>query len=255
MASEVIHLSGAVVVDGETELTDVWAVDGKLTMERPTRSADLRIEGVVLPGLVDVHCHIGLGEYGAVPPEEAREQAIADRNTGVLLARDAGCPREPYSTRWLDDEPWAPRMIRCGQHLARARRYLRYLPRDIEPEELPDAVEVEALAGDGWVKLVGDWIDRSMETPDLALLWPDDLLSEAVQRAHAVGARVTTHVFSAEGADQALRCGLDCIEHGTGLDAEMMARAKQQGVAVVPTMIQREHFAEIAAGGQGKFPV
>jgi imidazolonepropionase-like amidohydrolase len=35
----------------------------------------------------------------------------------------------------------------------------------------------------------------------------------------------------------------------------MMARAKQQGVAVVPTMIQREHFAEIAAGGQGKFPV
>jgi imidazolonepropionase-like amidohydrolase len=255
MATEVIHLSGAVVVDSDTELTDVWAVDGRLTLERPARDADLRVDGVVLPGLVDVHCHIGLGDYGAVPPEEAREQAIADRDTGVLLARDAGCPREPWSTRWLDGEPWAPRMIRCGQHLAIAKRYLRYLPRDIVPDQLPDAVEVEALAGDGWVKLVGDWIDRDMAEPDLSLLWPDDKLAEAVDRAHAIGARVTTHVFSREGAAQALRCGLDCIEHGTGLDGAMMAQAKAKGVRVVPTMIQREHFAEIGAGGKGRFPV
>jgi hypothetical protein len=190
-----------------------------------------------------------------VPPEEARGQAIADRDTGVLLARDAGCPREPWDTRWLDGEAWAPRLIRCGQHLAIAKRYLRYLPRDIVPDELPEAVEVEARAGDGWVKLVGDWIDRSMPEPDLALLWPDDKLTEAAARAHALGARVTTHVFSAEGAAQALRCGLDCIEHGTGLDSAMMEDAVARGVRVVPTMIQREHFAEIAAGGQGRFPI
>jgi imidazolonepropionase-like amidohydrolase len=146
-------------------------------------------------------------------------------------------------------------MIRCGQHLAIARRYLRHLPRDIVPDELPGAVEVEARAGDGWVKLVGDWIDRSLPVPDLALLWPDDKLTEATSRAHALGARVTTHVFSAEGAAQALRCGLDCIEHGTGLDAAMMAEAKAKGVRVAPTMVQRDHFAEIAAGGKGRFPV
>ncbi|MDR2380184.1 MAG: amidohydrolase family protein [Bifidobacteriaceae bacterium] len=254
MATEVIHLSGAVIVDGETEVTDVWSVAGRLTFDKPSRAADLRIEGVVVPGLVDVHCHIGLGEGGAVPPREARAQALADRDTGVLLARDAGCPREPYNTRWLDGEAWAPRLIRCGQHLARAKRYLRYLARDVEPDDLPDAVEQEALAGDGWVKLVGDWIDRSLPEPDLALLWPDDRLSEAVARAREVGARLTIHVFSAAGAAQALRCGLDCLEHGTGLDAAMMAEAAARGVRVVPTMIQREHFAEIAAAGRGRFP-
>ncbi|MDR0626402.1 MAG: amidohydrolase family protein [Bifidobacteriaceae bacterium] len=255
MATEVIHLSGAIVVDGETELTDVWSIDGRLTLEKPPRPATLRVDGVVLPGLVDVHSHIGLGEQGAVEPAVAAEQAVADRNTGVLLIRDAGCPREPYDTRWLDHEAWAPRLIRCGQHLAVAKRYLRNLPRDIEPDELPDAVATEASAGDGWVKLVGDWIDRSLPEPDLALLWPDDKLTEAVDRAHELGARVTTHVFSAEGAAQALRCGLDCIEHGNGMDWEMMADARAKGVAVVPTMIQREHFTEIAAGGQGRFPV
>ncbi|MDR2565878.1 MAG: amidohydrolase family protein [Bifidobacteriaceae bacterium] len=255
MATEVIHLSGAIVVDGDTEVGDVWSVDGRLTFERPTRAADLRIDGVVLPGLVDVHCHIGLGSMGAVPPDEAERQAVLDRDTGVLLVRDAGCPREPYNTRWLDGEPWAPRIIRSGQHLAIAKRYIRHLPRDIVPDQLPDAVAEEAHAGDGWVKLVGDWIDRTMPEPDLALLWPDDKLVEAVDRAHELGARITTHVFSAEGAAQALRCGLDCIEHGTGLDAAMMAEARAKGVAVVPTMIQREHFAEIAAGGGGKYPV
>jgi imidazolonepropionase-like amidohydrolase len=254
MTTEVIHFTGTVIVDGSCELSELWAVDGQLRLEQPARTVDRHFDGVVLPGLVDVHCHIGLGESGAVPPEEARRQAVADRESGVLLARDAGCPREPYSTRWLDGEDWAPRLIRCGQHLARTKRYIRHLPRDVTPEQLPDAVEQEALAGDGWVKLVGDWIDRSLERPDLSLLWPDDQLKAAVERAHRVGARVTTHVFSWGGAAQALRCGVDCIEHGTGMDSELMARARVQGVPVVPTMIQRENFAPIAAAGQGKFP-
>ncbi|MDR2253493.1 MAG: amidohydrolase family protein [Bifidobacteriaceae bacterium] len=254
MATPVIHLSGTVVVDGETEVCELWSVGGRLTFEKPARAADRRVDGVVLPGLVDVHCHIGLGAAGAAPPDVARAQAIADRDTGVLLVRDAGCPREPYSTRWLDDAPWAPRVIRCGQHIAIAKRYLRHLPREIVPDQLPDAVAEEALAGDGWVKLVGDWIDRALPEPDLALLWPDDKLTQAIGRAHALGARVTTHVFSAEGAAQALRCGVDCIEHGAGLDAAMMAQARAKGVRVVPTMIQRENFAEIAASAAGRFP-
>ncbi|MDR2348283.1 MAG: amidohydrolase family protein [Bifidobacteriaceae bacterium] len=255
MASGLIHLSGAIVVDGQREAADLWSLDGRLTFAKPARSADLRIDGVVLPGLVDAHCHIGLGAAGAAPPAETRRQAILDRDSGVLLARDAGCPRRPYSTRWLDGEPWAPRLIRCGQHLAIAKRYLRHLPRDIVPEQLPEAAAAEAAAGDGWVKLVGDWIDRSLEAPDLALLWPDDKLTEATRRVHQLGARVTTHVFSAAGAAQALRCGVDCIEHGTGLDGAMMAEARAKGVAVVPTMIQRDNFAAIAAAGAGRYPV
>ena len=52
----------------------------------------------------------------------------------------------------------------------------------------------QARWGDGWVKLVGDWIDR--DVGDLAPLWSDDVLKAAIDAAHANGARVTAHVFS-----------------------------------------------------------
>ena len=45
---------------------------------------------------------------------------------------------------------------------------------------LPDAVREQARAGDGWVKLVGDWIHR--EVGDLAPVWPDDVLAELHRR-------------------------------------------------------------------------
>ena len=54
-------------------------------------------------------------------------------------------------------------------------------------------VERQAGRGDGWVKLVGDWIDRS--TGDLGPVWPDDVLKDAVARAHELGVRVAVHVF------------------------------------------------------------
>jgi hypothetical protein len=251
----VIRVTGTVLVDGQVELPEIWVAGGVFRLEPPGRPADLTLDGVALPGLVDVHCHIGLGPEGAVDPGTARAQAIADRDTGVLLVRDAGCPRQPYSTRWMDQDPALPRLIRCGQHLARVKRYARYLPRDVEPADLPAAAAEEAQAGDGWVKLVGDWIDRDRPVPDLAPLWPNDQLALAVQRVHALGARVTTHVFSRAAAAQALACGVDCLEHGTGLDADLMAQAAAQGTAVVPTMIQRGNFAAIAAAGEARYPV
>jgi imidazolonepropionase-like amidohydrolase len=131
---------------------------------------------------------------------------------------------------------------------------LRDLAREVEPDGLADAVTEEARAGDGWVKLVGDWIDRSLgEQADLKPLWPRDALGRAVRRVHEAGARVTVHAFSRAGAADALAAGVDCIEHGTGLDAALMAEAARRGVAVVPTMIQRGNFAAIAAGG-ARFP-
>src|SRR5699024_10484073 len=110
---------------------------------------------------------------------------------GVLLVRDCGVP---VDTRDLDTVRGLPRIIRAGQHLARPKRYLRELGLALDdPESLPEAVEEQARAGDGWVKLVGDWIDRSVG--DLAPLWDPAVLADAIARAHALGARVTAHVF------------------------------------------------------------
>ena len=59
-----------------------------------------------------------------------------------------------------------PRLIRAGRHIARTKRYIRNYAHEVEPEQLAAYVAQEAQRGDGWVKLVGDWISR--ETGDLA---------------------------------------------------------------------------------------
>lgn len=248
-----IHLHGTVVLGDDHEVGDAWVVDGRLTLERPGPGGPdpVRVDGVSLPGLVDVHCHVGLGADGAVGRGEAEAQAVADRDSGVLLVRDAGSPAD---TRWIDDRDDLPRLLRAGHHLARPKRYLRGYGRELDDVAgLPTAVGEEADRGDGWVKLVADWIDR--EVGDLTPLWPADLLTQAVGVAHAHGARVTAHTFSTEAVDDLLAAGVDCLEHGTGLTDDQVAEVARRGVAVTPTLLQVARFEEIAAQGAERFPV
>ena len=92
---------------------------------------------------------------------------MTDRDAGTLLVRDAGAASD---TRWLQQRTDMPRLIRAGRHIARTRRYLRGFAVEVEPDGLVEAVRKQARAGDGWVKLVGDWIDR--DAGDLAPSFP-----------------------------------------------------------------------------------
>jgi imidazolonepropionase-like amidohydrolase len=94
------------------------------------------------------------------------------------------------------------------------------------------------------VKLVGDWIDRSVG--DLAPLWPDDVLVEAIEAAHKAGARVTAHAFGEDAMPGLVNAGIDCIEHGTGLTGDVLAEMASRGTALVPTLINIETFPGIA---------
>src|SRR5699024_10886947 len=135
-----------------------------------------------------VHCHIGLIPEGACGEATRVEHARLTTSTGVLLTRDAGMP---VDTRFLDSLPDAPLSIAAGQHIARPTRCTLDRPVDLEDlEHLPEALAAQALAGDGWVKLVGDWIDRDGgEGADLAPLWTPGQLTAAFAAAHANGVR------------------------------------------------------------------
>jgi imidazolonepropionase-like amidohydrolase len=205
--------------------------------------------GWIVPGLVDAHCHIGLDTHGAVEPEVQEQQAITDRDAGALLVRDAGSAAD---TRWIDDREDLPKIIRAGRHIARSKRYLRNFGWEIEPAELTAYVEQEAKRGDGWVKLVGDWIDR--DAGDLTPCWPAEALTEAIAKAHECGARVTAHVFGEHALPDLLAAGIDCIEHGTGLSADLIDAMVAHGTALVPTLLQLERFPLYAEQAGGKFP-
>ena len=92
----VLHLQGEVLVGPEDVRPEAWVVGGRLTFDRPSGSgSDVQtLRGYVLPGLVDAHCHVGLDAHGAVDDATAEAQALADREAGTLLIRDAGSPAE-----------------------------------------------------------------------------------------------------------------------------------------------------------------
>jgi imidazolonepropionase-like amidohydrolase len=234
-----LHVRGVVLPDGEQR--DLWVVDGRLTYE-PVRDAEtLATAGWIVPGLVDCHCHIGLKPAGEVGEAEMVEQAVADRDAGALLIRDAGSPVDNRFVQARDD---LPRLVRAGRHVARPKRYLRDVGVEVEPDGLVAAVEEQARLGDGWVKIVGDWIDRGVG--DLVPLWPDDVLASAVTRAHELGARVATHVFGEDALPGLVAAGVDTIEHGAGLTGGVVDEAARRGIRVTPTLINIETFPDIA---------
>lgn len=244
-----LHLTGPVYGASGQRHAEAWVKDGVFTHTDPG-GPQQKVTGWVLPGLVDVHCHIGLDANGAVAPAEARRQAIADRDSGVTLVRDAGVPTD---TAWVNDAPDLPHIVHSGRHLARPKRYIRHYAQELaDVRDLPAAVEQQARRSDGWVKLVADWIDR--EVGDLTPLWPDAVLAEAVARAHDLGVRVTAHTFSAEALPGLLAAGVDGIEHACGADAEIAQELAERQIPVTPTLLQVDTFLEIAAQADAKFP-
>lgn len=227
-----------------------WIVDGTLSAEPVAGAETVFDQGWILPGLVDAHCHVGVGPGGAVELDEAIRQAETERDAGALLLRDCG---SPIDTRSLDDRDDLPRIIRAGRHLAKPKRYIPGLPIDIDDEsQLPAAVAEQARRGDGWVKLVGDWIDR--EAGDLAPLWSDEVLKAAIDTAHAHGARITAHVFGEDALPGLIKAGIDCIEHGTGLTDDTIELMVEHGTTLVPTLINIENFPGIAERAS-RYPV
>jgi imidazolonepropionase-like amidohydrolase len=244
-----IHVRGVVLPDDQVR--DLWLTSERVSLQPIPGAVTVSTGGFVLPGLVDAHCHIGIALGGAPIDslDQARALAHTDRDAGVLAIRDAG---SPYPYPELDDDPDVPRLARAGQHVAPPRRYLRDIGVEVPAERVPETVAAQAAAGTGWVKLVGDWIDR--DAGDLAPAWDADTLRAAVDAAHAAGARIAVHTFSEAAVEIMVRAGVDSVEHGTGLSPDLLDEMARRGIALVPTMINVATFGEIAERAAGKFP-
>jgi imidazolonepropionase-like amidohydrolase len=245
-----LHVRGVVLPDGEHR--DLYVRDGVVTYEPVPGATTLGGGGQrtwIVPGLVDAHCHVGLDANGAVDETTQLTQACTDRDAGALLLRDCGSAAD---TRWIDDRDDLPEIIRAGRHIARSRRYIRNYAAEVEPDDLPGQVATQAARGDGWVKIVGDWIDR--EAGDLTPSFPGPDAQAAVAAAHAAGARITAHVFGAAALPALLDAGIDCVEHGTGLTVDLIEQMAAQGTALVPTAKQLDNFPRYAEQGAARFP-
>jgi imidazolonepropionase-like amidohydrolase len=113
------------------------------------------------------------------------------------------------------------------------------------PDNIRRAVREEVKYGADWIKY---YSDRRYFFKEGALhSWVNFTDAEAkalVDEAHRIGRKVAAHAMGREGIESALRAGVDTIEHGDGLDDELMDLMIQRGVYWCPTIYVGVYVAE-----------
>jgi imidazolonepropionase-like amidohydrolase len=228
-----------------------------------------------LPGLIDAHTHILLqgdvttADYDAqllkesIPYRTIRA-TVAARTAlmnGFTTMRDVETEGAMYAdvdvkTAINRGVIPGPRMFVSTRAMAPTGMYplLGYswelrLPEGVQIVDGADAIR---RAVREQVKYGADWIkyyaDRRYFVRDGALhSWVNFTEEEAralVDETHRLGRRVAAHAMGREGIESALRAGADSIEHGYGLDEEMMDLMVRRGAYWCPTLFVGTYVAE-----------
>jgi imidazolonepropionase-like amidohydrolase len=226
-----LHVRGVSLPSREP--VELWTDHGRISHSPVAGAQTIADTGFVVPGLVDVHSHPGAPEPGR-PLDEVvlRADLLAHRDAGVTAVRVLGAPSRLPG--WVGEDPELPRVLSAGPWLSTPGLFFPGWGREVAEAELPDAAAEEAAAGDGWVKLRGDWIvdEQTVAKPRLLTA---GVLAAAVRRVHEVGGRVAIHAMHQVACCRAVEAGVDSLEHGMWLDHDQLPRMAAQGIALVPT--------------------
>ncbi len=239
------------------------------TLEPPKRNVDLivndgRIEefraasgecdieaACVTPGLVNAHAHLEasgepdmMGMISTTTRNQrllrAVENARKSIKAGVTTIRDVGCSNaiaQDIRDAIEEGRIPGPRMRAAGAVLCMTGGHGWPIGRAVDsPWDARKAVREQMWAGADCIKLIatGGVLTRGA-VPGNAQLTSDEL-SSAIEEAHRHGLRVAAHAIGTQGIKNALRAGIDSIEHGTLLDDEAIELFKQRNVYLVPTL-------------------
>ena len=104
------------------------------------------------------------------------------------------------------------------------------------PDDCRRAAREQLKAGANWIKVMatGGVMTKGVEpgSPQLT----EDELRAAIEEAHKAGAKTFTHAQGMEGIKNALRAGVDSIEHGFFMDDWCFDFMKAHDVFYVPTL-------------------
>jgi imidazolonepropionase-like amidohydrolase len=208
----------------------------------------------VSPGLINMHTHFSLSLPGPVGQElEAMDPAgialyMADgaRRTlhnGVTTVR---CVAEKahadFALRRAIQQGWVqgPRIYTAGRALACTGGHGHSSDDTMEcdgADEFARGVRTQIRAGADLIKImISGGIAGEHETISTPQLTADEMKA-AISTAHAWGRKVTAHAGPADVIAEAVRLGLDCVEHGYELTPEVCRAMAESGTALVPTLI------------------
>ena len=228
-----------------------------------------------LPGLIDNHTHVLL--QGDITSEDYDEQllkqsipyraiaATAAVRTALLNGFTTLRDLETEGAMYADvDVKTAinrgvipgPRMFVATRALAPTGTYplqgysweLR-VPEGVQitdgADNLRHAVREQVKYGADWIKYYSD--RRYFMKDGVLHSWVNFTDEEAraiVDEAHRLGRKVAAHAIGRDGIEAALKAGVDTIEHGDGLDDELIDLMVRRGVYWCPTIFVGAYVAE-----------
>lgn len=195
-----------------------------------------------VPGLADAHVHVSSDRPDFVPsdPARIRERLVTELDGGVFLCLDKGWSDDGVLAVLDDPLDLRPALRAAGPIVAGIGGYYPGAVREVAPDDLAAAVEGHPGAG-GWFKIIGDWPRRGQGAPPA---FGADVLSAAVEVAHARGLRVAIHTMAPDTPSIAVEAGVDSIEHGLYLTDDDVRALGARGGAWVPTVRQVERVIE-----------
>jgi len=188
----------------------------------------------VLPGLIDVHVHLGIG--GSV-----RQNAAAILNAGFTTVVDLGARTTRILT--IRDSINAghipgPRVLAAGIWIGRKDGVCEFGGIGIAggTEGFRERVKVNVQAGADVIKAcVSGWPAEAYAQPDKYEL-PDSVLAAIVDEARRLGRKVIAHDISLGGVRAALRAGVAGLAHAAYLDSESANLMRTRGMFLIPTL-------------------
>ena len=207
----------------------------------------------IVPGFVDAHSHLTMPggahwiDRHADPTE--RLLAVAEANgdlltsAGVRWARDVGSVRRPdpldggreralslgVRDRWRQ-RPDRPYVRAAGAWLMATGTLPEIAVEVSNADELVAAATGQLDDGADLVKLYLDGPEPGVSP------WTASELRRVVDAVHARGARVTAHSGTLAGAREGTEAGVDALEHGFELDADVARAMAAHGVRLVSTL-------------------
>jgi imidazolonepropionase-like amidohydrolase len=255
-----------VLIEGDR----ITAAGSKLAIPVGAKVIDLGA-ATLLPGLIDAHTHlmsrapdgnpndtyilIQAKESQAYRALEGAADAKVTLEAGFTSVRDVESEGSGYADvalRTAIDRGLVegPRMEVATRAIAATGGYfperlspdLKDFPRGAQmitgADEARRAVREQIYYGADLIKIYVDFLD--IGSPNTEVFMHETLtrpeICAVVEEAHKGRHRVAAHSGTLEGARNAIECGVDSIEHGTGLDQPTLATMAAKGIYLVPTL-------------------
>jgi imidazolonepropionase-like amidohydrolase len=221
----------------------------------------------VLPGMINCHAHLcndGAADLFAqvvsdsVPIATIRAvlNAQVTLRAGITTIRDCGAASQialeiaKATDRGMIE---GPTVRAAGRVVTMTGGHGHFIGREADgPDEVRKAVRAEIKGGAHFIKVMatGGVLTPGVD-PSQTSFQPEELRA-AVEEAHKAGRPIASHAIGNAGIKNALRAGIDSVEHGFYLDDEAVNLALKNESYMVPTLIAVDQI--VNHGPEGGIP-